>query len=280
MNVAVLGMGEMGRALAGRLAGARHRVTIWNRSPGKTDALAARGARVAAALPDAVADVDVVITSLSDDDAVRSVALGPDGIHDSIGSDTVYVEASTISPALSIELADAFGAFAQMPVLGSPDAVTRGAAAYLVGAADDVSDRLTPLFDAFGGQVRRYPRPALAAVAKVTNNLLLLAGVAALAEAFTVARAGGLDDDQIRDLLGDSPLVAPGVRNRFDALLSGDTDGWWTTVLAAKDAALAAGVTAGHPELPVTHAVYAQYRAAADAGFASSDMVAIAQLYR
>ncbi len=280
MRVAILGMGQMGRALAGRLLAAPVQVTVWNRSPGKTDAVAAQGARVARSVRDAVVGAEVVITSLADDAAVRAVALGPDGVQACIGHDSVYVEASTISPALSRELDAAFATFAQMPVLGSPDAVAHGNAAYLVGLAGDVGEHLSPLWGALGGRVRRYPQPAMAAVAKLTNNLLLLAGVAALAEAFTVARAGGLDDAQIRELLGDSPLVAPGLNNRFERLIAGDVEGWWTASLAAKDAALAAAVTAGHPDLPVIRAIGERYRAAADAGFADDDMVAIARLYR
>lgn len=280
MQFAVLGMGQIGRALAARLAAGRHDVVVWNRSAGKADELVGHSIRAAASISDATTGTDVVITALSDDDAVRAVALGPDGVSTSAPAATVYVDASTISPALSNELAGTFPRFAQLPVLGSPDAVRNGEASYLLGTDPDTADRLAPMVEALGGRVRRYPRSGLAATAKLTSNLLLLAGVAALAEAFTVARAGGLDDRQIRDLLADSPLIAPGVGNRFESLLTGATDGWWTTTLAAKDAGLAVDLTSGNPDLPVARAVRERYRAAAEAGFSGDDMVAIAHLYR
>src|SRR5258705_13738299 len=106
MDVAVLGMGRMGRALAGRLLDGGHRVTVWNRSPGKAGELVSAGAREAHSVADAVDDVEVVITMLANDDAVRAVVLGE--LRSSIDEQTVYVDSSTVSPKLSAELAEAF----------------------------------------------------------------------------------------------------------------------------------------------------------------------------
>lgn len=85
----------------------------------------------------------------------------------------------------------------------------------------------------------RYSRPGIASSAKLTVNLMLFSGVATLAEAITVARAGGLGNEEIRDLLAESPVVAPGIRNRFQAVLDASGPTWWTTELGAKDARLA-----------------------------------------
>ncbi len=85
----------------------------------------------------------------------------------------------------------------------------------------------------------RYSRPGIASSAKLTVNLMLFSGVATPAEAITVARAGGLGNEEIRDLLAESPVVAPGIRNRFQAVLDASGPTWWTTELGAKDARLA-----------------------------------------
>src|SRR5207247_11055151 len=83
--------------------------------------------------------------------------------------------------------------------------------------------------------VRRYELPSQATAAKLASNLVLLAGITALAESFAVGRAGGLSDDELRNLLAESPLVAPGLRNRFAGLLTGAQEPWWTTELRSEE---------------------------------------------
>ena len=127
MDIAVLGMGRMGRALAARLLEGGHSVTVWNHSKGKAAEIVSAGGREASSVADAVDGVDVVITMLANDDAVREVALGK--LRPSIGDKTIYVDCSTVSPKLSGELAEAFPArFVVLPVLGSPLAVRAGQA--------------------------------------------------------------------------------------------------------------------------------------------------------
>jgi 3-hydroxyisobutyrate dehydrogenase-like beta-hydroxyacid dehydrogenase len=280
MDVAVLGMGRMGRALAGRLLEGGHRVAVWNRSKGKAGELVAAGAREAQSVADAVEGVDVAITMLADDDAVRAVAFGE--LRSSMGDETMYVDCSTVSPGLSAELAEAFrGRFLAMPVLGSPAAVSAGQAAFLAGGNAGVVDRLDPVISSLSDTVRRYDTAPLALTAKLASNLLLLSGVVALAESFAVGRSGGLREDQLRDLLGTSPLVAPALKNRFEGVLGGSQAGWWTTVLGAKDAGLALDVAReADVELPVASVVRDLYDKAASSGLNDADIAAVTKLYR
>jgi 3-hydroxyisobutyrate dehydrogenase len=279
MDVAVLGMGRMGRALAGRLLEGGHRVAVWNRSKGKAGELVAGGAWEAACIGGAVEAVDVAITSLANDDAVRAVAFGE--LRSSMGDKTVYVDCSTVSPGLSAELAGAFpGRFLAMPVLGSPEAVKAGQAVYLAGGNAGIVDRLGPVISSLSDTVRRYDTAPLAITAKLAVNLLLLSEVVALAESFAVGRSGGLRDDQLRDLLGASPMVPPGLKNRFEGVLTGSQAGWWTTALGAKDAGLALDVARqADVELPVASVVRDRYDKAASSGLADADIAAVGELY-
>jgi 3-hydroxyisobutyrate dehydrogenase len=121
----------------------------------------------------------------------------------------------------------------------------------------------------------------MAGHAKLAANLILLSGIVALAEAFTVGRAGEMSDDQLRELLGDNPVVAPGLKNRFEGVLTGAHDPWWTTTLGAKDVGLAvdAARDAG-VDLPATQTVRDLYAEAARAGLGEDDIVAVALRYR
>ncbi|MGI5241030.1 NAD(P)-dependent oxidoreductase [Dactylosporangium sp. CA-139066] len=280
MDIAVLGMGNMGRAIARRLLAGGHRVTVWNRTEGRATELVYAGAREERTVADAVRGAEAAVTMLANDEAVRSVAL--DQLRPAIGPDTVYVNCSTVSPALSEELAAAFPArFLALPVVGSPAAVDGGTTTLLAGGGRDVLDRVHPMVESLSGSVRLYDTPALALAAKLATNMLLLSEVAALAEAFAVGRGGGLRDDQLRELLGVSPLVGPGLQNRFEDLLTGAHDGWWSTTLGAKDAGLAIDVArATGSDLPVARTVRALYQQAAGAGLEDADIAAVASLYR
>jgi len=280
MDIAVLGMGRMGSALAVRLLDGGHHVTVWNRSQGKADQVVSAGAREAASVTDAVRDAEVVITMLANDDAVRAVALGE--LRSSIPDQAIYVNAATVSTALNSELAKAFqGRFLAMLVQGSPDSVRAGQAVYLAGGDGSIADRLTPVMSSLSPTIHRYPTPSQATSAKLATNLLLLSQVTALAESFAVGRSGGLSDEQLRELLGSSPMVAPGIRNRFEAVLTGPQDGWWTTVLGAKDAGLAITLAqAANVKLPEAEAVKRIYDQAAASGLDHADIAAVTDLYR
>jgi 3-hydroxyisobutyrate dehydrogenase-like beta-hydroxyacid dehydrogenase len=280
MDVAVLGMGRMGSALAARLLEGGHRVTVWNRSTGKAGEVVAAGAREALSVADAVEGVDAAITMLANDDAVRAVAFGE--LRSSIDPQTVCVDCSTVSPKLSGELAEAFpDRFLALPVVGGPAAVRAGQAVFLAGGSDGVVGRLEPVLSSLSDTVRRYDAAPLALIAKLTTNLLLLSEVVALAESFAVGRSGGLSDDQLRDLLGASPTVPPALMNRFEGVLTGSLDGWWATVLGAKDAGLALDVArAADVELPAATVVRRLYQKAAESGLAHADIAAVTELYR
>lgn len=280
MDVAVLGTGRMGSALSIRLLDGGHQVTVWNRSPGKGGQVVSAGAREAATITDAARDADVVITMLANDDAVRAVALGE--LRSCIGDKAIYVNTSTVSPELNSELAKAFrGRFLAILVLGSPDSVRAGQATYLAGDDGSVADRVAPVTSSLSASIRRYHTPSMATAAKLASNLLLLSQIAALAESFAVGRSGGLSDEQLRELLGSSPMVAPGIKNRFEAVLTGPQDGWWTTTLGAKDATLAINLAqAANVELPEAEAVKRLYDQAAASGRDHADIAAVTDLYR
>jgi 3-hydroxyisobutyrate dehydrogenase-like beta-hydroxyacid dehydrogenase len=280
MDIAVLGMGRMGQALAKRLLGGGHRVVVWNRTPGRAEEVVAAGATEAGSVAEAVKAAGAVITSLTADEAVRAVALGEGGVRAALGAEAVYADASTVSPAMSEELAAAFRRFVAMPILGPPAGVESGQAVYLAGGDPAAVERLEPVLAALSETVRRYDTAGKAMSAKLASNLLLLAGVAALAEAFAVARSGGVTDEQIRELLGGSAMVAPGVRNRFEGVLAGDMEPWWSTALGAKDARLAAEAAAGAGvELPLARTVAGLYDEVATAGAEDEDIVAVARRY-
>jgi 3-hydroxyisobutyrate dehydrogenase-like beta-hydroxyacid dehydrogenase len=284
MRLAVLGMGRMGHALAERLLGRDHQVTVWNRTAHRADDLVAKGAREAPTPAAAVEGTEATFTSLADDAAVLSVVAGQDGVAAGLG-DGVLVDASTVSPDTTAQLAESVsGRVLAAPILGSPSAVFSGEAAYLIGGSRELYDRLEPAFEALADEQRRVYVGEDARVAptlKLLSNYLLMSGIATLAEAVATAQAVGLPDELIREYFGQLPLVAPALRNRLDDIVSGDHDGWFSTTLGAKDVRLAEELARSHGvNLPLAGAVKRRFGEAAAQGWADADIGAVVELLR
>ena len=284
MWVAVLGMGRMGHALAERLLAGGHTVTVWNRTRGKADDLLARGARQATTPAEAAAASELTLTSLADDNAVRTAVTGPDGAAAGL-ADGVLADASTVSPQTTAQLSEAAsGRFLASPILGSPMAVMGGEATYLIGGPRVHLDLARPVYETLADENhRRYvgEDPTVASTLKLISNYLLMTGIASLAEAVATAQAAGLDDELIRDYFGRLPLVAPGLRNRLDDIISGDHRGWFPTTLGAKDVRLAAELARSHGlQLPLAEAVKRRYEEAMADGWSDADIAAVVELMR
>jgi 3-hydroxyisobutyrate dehydrogenase-like beta-hydroxyacid dehydrogenase len=279
-RIAVLGMGRMGQAAAMRLVDAGHDVYVWNRTLGRTREVVDAGAHAPADLADTVAAAEIVVSVLSDDEAVRGLVFADDGGLAKLLEDRLYVDASTVSPGLCAEVAEHIDRYIALPIAGAPSTLRDGQAVLIAGGPKDLIEEARPVIDALSANHLTFARAEQAAVAKIANNNLLLVGLAALAESIAIGRAGGLTDGQLHELFDGSAMVAPGIRNRLQALLDGEGPVWWTVDLGVKDAKLALDASrAGHAALPLTVAAGERYDAAAARGLGEEDIATVGRLY-
>lgn len=280
-QVAVLGLGRMGQALAGRLIDAGLETRVWNRTSRRAGDLIARGATEATSVPDAVAGADAVLVSLSGDDAVRNVLL-PDGLPVP-GLDGVLIDCSTVSPATSRAESDCYpGRFVAGPIAGAPQALASGTALLIVGGAAAAIDRARFVLEALSDSRQAAGEDAgTAAIIKLLNNFLLLGGLAVLADAVALAQANGFQDADLRDLLNTLPVVAPGLKNRIDGLLAAEHPAWFSVELGCKDLHLFAEV-ADHSgtRLGIAGAVRACYEQTIGLGLGDRDLSAVIETLR
>jgi 3-hydroxyisobutyrate dehydrogenase-like beta-hydroxyacid dehydrogenase len=153
MDVGFIGLGRMGTPMALNLLNAGHRVIVYNRTLGKAEALALKGAQVAGRVADACRG-DVLITMLSDDAAVEDVVFGEGGALYALGRNAIHISMSTISVALADRLAEAHAKAGQdyvaAPVFGRPEAAAAAKLFIIAASAEAALARCQPLFDVLG----------------------------------------------------------------------------------------------------------------------------------
>jgi 3-hydroxyisobutyrate dehydrogenase len=208
MQITFLGQGAMGARMADRFEAAGHTVTRWNRSG------ATQSAR------EAVADSDIVIAMLRDDEASRSVWLDPEsGALAGMKADALAIESSTLTVNWVNELAAAAKmqgrAFIDAPVLGSRPQAEAGQLIYLIGGETSDVARAEPVLAAIGGKQLHVGGTGKGAALKLIANTLFGIQVTAMAELIGRMSALGLDPAQAIELLGETPLLS--MRGWIDA---------------------------------------------------------------
>jgi 3-hydroxyisobutyrate dehydrogenase/2-hydroxy-3-oxopropionate reductase len=286
-DVAVVGTGRMGAAMVGRLCGAGHRVTVWNRDPARAArALAGAAGSVAATAREAAAGADIVFVSLADDGAVRRVYGGADGLVAGLRPGAVVLETSTIAPdtvrSLAPHVTSRGATLLDAPVSGSVALVARGAVTMLVGGSAEALDAVRPVVAAIASTVFHLGGPGTGATMKLAVNAVVHALNQALAEALVLAEKAGVDRTLAYDVFAASAVAAPYVAYKRDAFVNPDeAPVAFALDLVAKDLQLidelAESVGARMDQLAANRGVVAE---AVAAGMGARDLSALASLLR
>jgi 3-hydroxyisobutyrate dehydrogenase len=269
--VAVLGAGgTMGKGIARNAAAADIDVHAWNRTPEKLDDLAGvEDVETFATAREAVIDVDLVVTMLSDADATLAAMSGPDG--GAAGSEgSVWVQMGTIGVEGSERCAefarDRGLEYVDAPVLGTRKPAEEGQLVVLASGPEGPRDQLEPFFDAIGKRTIWLGTAGQGSKLKVVVNAWLCAVTEGTAEMLRLAAALGLEPRLALDAIEDGPLDTRYGRMKGEMMLNGDYTPSFRQALAAKDAHLAvrAGEKAG-AEIPMIEAIADQMEAVAAA---------------
>ena len=213
MRVGFIGLGNMGVAMAATLIKAGHELTVYNRTPAKAEALVDQGARYAQTVADACRG-EVVITMLSDDNALENVVFGENGIATVLSPGAIHISSSTVSVALADKLTAAHAAkgqkFVAAPVFGRPEAAAASKLFIAVAGADDAVDACMPIFNALGQRTFRFgPKPSAAALVKISGNFLIASVLESLSEVLALVGKGGLNQREYLDFLTSTLFTAP-----------------------------------------------------------------------
>ena len=278
----LIGLGNMGTAFAERLLDAGYPLVVSNRTPERAEALTARGATVASSPARLAEQVDVILTSLADDEAFESVATAAIA---AARPGSVLADLSTVSPAVSARVAARAEAtsvgYVRAPVSGNPTVVRAGNLSFIVSGADDDIDAVEPIILAIGPTVHRVGDGEQARIVKLAINLMIAGLAQLMSEALVLGEVADVPRAALLEVMGSSVVGAPFVKYKTEPLVRDDFSATFTTALMEKDIdlALAAADEAGI-ELPLTREMKTHLRAAIDAGYADDDFIVLFQHLR
>ena len=273
----LIGLGNMGTAFAERVLEAGYPLVVHNRTPGKADALAARGATAADTPAELAEAVDVVLTSLADDEALEQVA---EQVLAAARPGTVLGDLSTVSPTASARVAaladEASVDYLRSPVSGNPTVVRAGNLSLIVSGPREALERVEEVLLAIGPSIHYVGDGEQARVVKLAINLMIAGLAELMSEALVVGEAAGVSREALLEVMGSSAAGAPFVNYKTEPLLRDDFSATFTTALMEKDIDLVLDVAGrADVDLPLGRHLKELLHAAVEAGYADDDFMAL-----
>jgi 3-hydroxyisobutyrate dehydrogenase-like beta-hydroxyacid dehydrogenase len=284
MEVGLIGLGNMGSGIGKTLLRAGHRVTVYNRTRARAEALRPDGAIVAGTAAEA-SRAEAVITMLADDAAVEAQVFGKDGVLASLPRGAVHISCSTISVALSDRLAaehaKAGQEFVSAPVFGRPDAAEAARLAVVAAGPRAAIDRCKPLFEVMGPKLWIVgEKQSLANVVKLSGNFLIASVLESLSEAIAFARKSGVDAASLMDFLTSTLFNAPVYKTYGGLIVEGNYDKMgFALPLGLKDTRLVLqAAEAQSVPMPIASVIRDRFITAIARGNANSDWSALGRI--
>lgn len=225
MNIGFIGLGAMGQGIVPRLIAAGHRVTGWNRSRDKAQALLRGGMHWADSPRELARQSEAVFSIVTDAAAVRAVALGEQGVISGLAREGVYLDMSTIAPDASRAISSEFGkaglTMLDAPISGSPVTLAQGKASIMVGGDRDAFERVKPVLLDIGAKASYIGGSGLAVQMKLAINLVLMVEVIAFGEGIALAEKGGVARDVAVEAMLNSVVASPVLGYRGPFILEG-----------------------------------------------------------
>lgn len=269
-RIAFLGLGVMGAPMAGHLARAGHRVTVYNRTAAKAEAWVERhageGLKVTAAAtpPDAAEGQDAVLACVGNDADLAEVVLGDAGALSSMAPGALFVDHTTVSPAIARKIAqeaERAGVLSlDAPVSGGQSGAESGKLSIMCGGSAEAMERAQPLLEAYAARIVHIGAAGTGQAAKAVNQICIAGTLAGLSEAIRFAQAAGLDLDRVLQAVSGGAAQSWQMENRWTTMAAGEFDFGFAIDWMRKDLAIAlAEAHARGLELPVTQSVDGYY---------------------
>ena len=261
VKLGFIGLGNMGIRIAQRLLTHGYQLCVYDRNLAKAETIATQGGTVAKNIWELASTVDVVLSCLTNDEAVRTVHTGSDGVFAGARPGTVVLEMSTISPETSREL-HSLGARRGIEVLdvaisGSTSAAEQGTLTLLAGGDRELFSAAEPIFQAIAKQYFLLGDSGSGTAMKLVVNTLLGVGMQAIAEAVVLGEKAGLDRERLLEILSKTAVIAPAHVGKLARAAVNDYSPQFPLRLMNKDFELILKAAAKeHISMPATEAAF------------------------
>ncbi len=222
-RIGFIGLGNMGRAIAGTLLRAGYQLQVYNRTAEKATPLVEQGATRVDHPAYTAEPGGIVLTMLADDQAMQSIVVDEGGILERLGPSGIHLSMSTVSPATARRLAEHHSkyqvAYLAAPVFGRPEAAAARKLWICLSGPQTAKDRVQPILSTLGQGIFDFgEEPGTANVVKLAGNFLLVAAIEALAEALTLGEKNGIDRTKLAAMFGETLFACPAYRIYGDAI--------------------------------------------------------------
>lgn len=205
IKLGYIGLGIMGRPVAINLLRAGYPVSVWARSPESLELVVGEGGQACASPREVAERSDVIFTNVSDTSDVEAVVLGPGGVIEGAQAGSILVDMSTISPsatrAMAQRLKERSAEMLDAPVSGGEQGAIAGTLSIMVGGSAEAFARVLPLFQVVGKNIVHCGGNGAGQVTKACNQVVIAQTMAAVGEAFVLARSSGVDPARVREAL-------------------------------------------------------------------------------
>jgi len=234
-----IGIGNMGSRMAKRLLEHGYQLMAYNRSREDAEALVKYGASVAGGTSELASEADVILSSLTNDDAVKSVYTDADGVFAHVRRGSAIIEMSTVLPATSRELYElsrkAGASFLDSPVSGSTPAAEDGTLTLFCGGDEELFQAAQPIFSSIASQNFYLGGSGSGTAMKLVANTLLGVGMQAIAESVALGQKEGLDRHRLFEVLSRTAVIAPAHLGKLSRADAGDYSAQFAIRLMNKD---------------------------------------------
>ena len=241
-TISYLGLGTMGSGMATNLLKAGYGLTVWDRSSEKCEPFARKGARRANTPADAVRDVDLVMYSLSNDQAIDEVVFGSNGILSGINKGQIAIDISTVLPATSLREQQAYAErgvdFLDAPVFGSKQESADAKLWIMAAGNKAIFEKVKPVLTKLGQTVHYFGKNGNAAAMKLVGNLIVALEMEALAEGLVLAQKAGLDLNTVMEVVKVADFRSPLLVSNGQNILKRNFSPSFALKLMLKDAGL------------------------------------------
>ena len=284
-TVGLIGLGLMGKPMGRNLMKAGFPLVVFNRTSAKAEDLVREGAKLAPTPHEAARQADVLLTIVSDPEALEEVLWGASGALGGLRRDGLYIDASTISPELARRVAQACAGrgvdFLDAPVTGGTWGAEKGELVFMVGGTAEVLERAKPVLAAMGKRFFLLGPNGAGQTVKLAMNLILALEVEALAEAVALVTRAGVPGERLVEVMQSSMARAAVLDVKAPLILKNEFPPSFPLRLMHKDMRLALELARSEGvELPASSAAFATYSAVKEAANDDPDYAAVARFWK